>query len=90
LTPKSHLQRAGLYGQSHFYRALGSYYFPKTCNVWTAGALKASGFAASTVTALTAENVLKQSRRFGRDVQASPAWIKQAALGRKPDATVLE
>jgi uncharacterized protein (TIGR02117 family) len=71
----------GLYGQSRFYRALGSYYFPKTCNVWTAGALKASGFPASTATAMTAESVLKQSRRFGRDVQASPVWVKQAALG---------
>jgi uncharacterized protein (TIGR02117 family) len=76
----------GLYGQSRFYRAKGSYYFPKTCNVWTAGALKASGFPANTVTAMTAEGVLKQSRRFGRNVQASSDWIKQAALGGEPDA----
>ena len=71
----------GLYGHSRFYRARGSYYFPKTCNVWTAGALNAAGFPARTATTLTAESVLKQSRRFGRDVQASPAWIKRAALG---------
>lgn len=77
----------GLYGHSRFYRARGSYYFPKTCNVWTAGALKESGFPLRTVTAVTAEGVLKQSRRFGRELQSSPGWVKQAALGGEPAET---
>lgn len=76
----------GLYGHSQFYRARGSYYFPKTCNVWTAGALNAAGFPTRTATTLTADSVLKQSRRFGRDVQGSPEWIKRAALGGESSA----
>ncbi len=76
----------GLYGRSRFYRANGSYYFPKTCNVWTAQALKAAGLPARPAASMTAESVLKQARRIGRDVQESPSWIKHAALtGEAPE-----
>lgn len=70
----------GLYGRSRFYRANGSYYFPKTCNVWTARALKAAGLPTRPAASLTAESVLKQTRRIGRDVQTSASWVKHAAL----------
>lgn len=33
----------GIYGDSRFLRATGKYYFPNTCNVWTAKGLKAAG-----------------------------------------------
>jgi uncharacterized protein (TIGR02117 family) len=33
----------GNYGDSKFFRARGRYYFPKTCNVWTAKGLRAAG-----------------------------------------------
>jgi uncharacterized protein (TIGR02117 family) len=72
---------AGLYGASKFYRAEGKYYLPKTCNIWTAKALRAAGRPVSTPTSLTAESVLRQSRGFGRELQQSPQGIKQAALG---------
>ena len=76
----------GLYGRSRFYRANGSYYFPKTCNVWTTRALKAAGLPTRPATSMTAESVLKQARRLGRDVQTSASWVKHAALtGEAPE-----
>jgi uncharacterized protein (TIGR02117 family) len=33
----------GVYGDSAFFRARGKYYFPNTCNVWTARLLKTAG-----------------------------------------------
>jgi hypothetical protein len=33
----------GIYGDSTFFRANGKYYFPNTCNVWTARGLKTAG-----------------------------------------------
>lgn len=33
----------GIYGDAVFFRAKGNYYFPKTCNVWTARGLRAAG-----------------------------------------------
>ena len=76
----------GLYGRSRFYRANGSYYFPKTCNVWTARALKAAGLPTRPTSSMTAESVLRQARRIGRDVQTSASWVKHAALtGEAPE-----
>lgn len=70
----------GLYGVSRFYRARGKYYLPKTCNVWTAQALKEAGLPVIPQTAMRAENVLGQSRKFSRVMQESPKGLKQAAL----------
>lgn len=70
----------GIYGDSLFYRAKGKYYVPKTCNIWTARALKAGGLAMTPAMAIRSENVIAQSRRFGRVIQESPSWIKRAAL----------
>jgi len=70
----------GLYGESRFYRANGKYYLPKTCNIWTAKALKSAGCPVIPQVALRAENVLSQSRRFGTVVQSSPRGLKKAAL----------
>ncbi|MBD3673940.1 MAG: DUF2459 domain-containing protein [Planctomycetaceae bacterium] len=70
----------GLYGQSRFYRAKGEYYMPKTCNIWTAKALREAGLPITVQTAITAENVLGQSRKWNRVLQESPKGIKKAAF----------
>jgi uncharacterized protein (TIGR02117 family) len=74
----------GLYGDSRFFRAKGNYYFPKTCNVWTAKALKHAGLEMRTYTSMTAESVLKQARSTGTDQQRSATWAKRSALGLEP------
>lgn len=62
----------GIYGTSRFYRATGHYYFPNTCNKWTARALRATGAPISPFYALRAENVFSQSRKFGVVVRELP------------------
>ncbi len=59
----------GLYGKSRFYRANGKYYFPKTCNVWTAKVLRVAGCPIKPVFAQRAANVLSQTKKFGVVVQ---------------------
>jgi uncharacterized protein (TIGR02117 family) len=55
----------GLYGESEFYRARGKYYFPNTCNAWTARALRAAGCPITPAYCATAQVVILQTRRFG-------------------------
>jgi len=71
----------GLYGESLFYRGKGKYYLPKTCNVWTAQALRAAGCPVLPAVAQTAENVLFQVGRRGHVLQHSARRLKKAALG---------
>lgn len=71
----------GLYGDSTFYRANGTYYFPKTCNVWTARALHEAGCPITPQTSIAAESVIDRARDFGRVLQKSPKGLKRAALG---------
>lgn len=61
----------GIYGKSRFFRAEGLYYFPKTCNTWTARALRRAGLPMSWWYSLTASNVIYQLRGVGKVV--SPA-----------------
>ena len=49
---------AGRYGRSTFYRAVESYYFPRSCNDWTARGLQAGGINMSKT--LTAPGLLRQ------------------------------
>lgn len=58
----------GLYGESAFYRARGKYYFPKTCNHWTARALRKAGCPITPLYCVTAGNVLLQTKKFGREI----------------------
>jgi uncharacterized protein (TIGR02117 family) len=60
----------GLYGESRFYLACGKYFFPKTCNAWTARALRAAGCPIRP--AATSQGVLFQARRFG-EMRCAPA-----------------
>ena len=59
----------GLYGNSKFYRARGKYYFPKTCNVWTAQALKAAGCPINPACSTRAKSVIDQAKEFGAKMQ---------------------
>lgn len=70
----------GIYGDSRFYRANGSYYMPKTCNIWTAKALCAARIPVTAQTAIRAEGVIRQVRRSGQVVQKSARGLKRAAL----------
>ncbi|MEJ6645643.1 MAG: DUF2459 domain-containing protein [Akkermansiaceae bacterium] len=42
---------AGRYGESRFYRARQRFFFPKTCNAWTASHLRAIGYRVGGITA---------------------------------------
>lgn len=59
----------GLYGESRFYRARTSFYFPHTCNWWTASALAAAGIPIEPATAFTARALLARAARHGQVVQ---------------------
>lgn len=53
----------GLYGESRFYQAEGSYSLFYTCNTWVAEALAASSCPMSPTVVITARNVMSQLRR---------------------------
>ncbi len=56
----------GDYGPaSRFVAANGLYYFPNTCNVWTARGLAAAGVPVTPELAITSKNMLAQAARFG-------------------------
>jgi hypothetical protein len=59
----------GIYGESAFYRARGTYYFPNTCNVWTARGLKAAGVTIVPELCSAADAVLLAARREGMTVR---------------------
>lgn len=60
--------RPGLYGHSRFYPARPRYWCCRTCNVWTAQALRVAGCPITPCYAVTAGNVGWQVSRFGRVV----------------------
>lgn len=57
----------GLYGASRFYDANGRYYFPNTCNYWTAERLRLAGYDVSPLVGLSAGGVAMQVRRLQRE-----------------------
>ncbi len=59
----------GIYGDSSFFRARGKYYFPNTCNVWTAKALREAGVAASPRISILADPVVRAAQRAGTTVR---------------------
>jgi len=52
----------GLYGDSHFYEAVGDYTLFNTCNTWTAKGLKSAGFDIDPATKATAGSVMEYLR----------------------------
>lgn len=70
----------GMYGESHFFRARGKYYFPKTCNVWTAATLKTAGVPIVPALCATAGGVVRQARAHGRMLSKSSPGARLRAL----------
>ena len=58
----------GIYGDSSFYRARGYYYFPNTCNVWTARGLHMAGVPIVPATCSFGDVVMFSVARAGKDV----------------------
>ena len=58
---------SGLYPGSRFYAATGRYSLVYTCNSWIAEALRAAGCPITPTWALTASNLIFQTRRCGSD-----------------------
>ncbi len=50
--------KAGLYGDSQFYKGAGDYYLFNTCNKWTARGLESAGFDIVPVLKLTAGSIM--------------------------------
>lgn len=59
----------GLYGDSVFMQATGTYILPNTSNRWTARALRAAGMPVTPFYALTKTNVLRQVSKHGEVIQ---------------------
>ena len=62
----------GLYGKSRFYLSRESYHAFKTCNVWTARALRAAGCPITPAFAIRVESLMSQARTLGVVVQSGP------------------
>ena len=60
---------AGLYGDSLFVEAHGTYMLPNTSNLWAARALRAAGLPITPIYALTQNNVIRQASRSGELIQ---------------------
>lgn len=59
----------GIYLNSAFFEANGRYYLPKTSNIWTARALRKTGYPITSIYSFTSGNVVRQARRDGEVVQ---------------------
>ena len=59
----------GLYSNSQFFEATGRYYLPKTSNIWTARALRQTGYPITPIYSLTSGNVINQSLKDGYSLQ---------------------
>lgn len=57
----------GLYGESAFYRARGTFWFANTCNTWTARRLADAGVPLRTFMTLTADSIMEQLREAIRE-----------------------
>ena len=60
----------GLYGESRFYPARESFHLFRTCNVWSARALRAGGL--SIHDSITSEGLMSQAREIGKVVNTPP------------------
>jgi len=58
----------GIYGDGAFFRAKGKYYFPNTCNVWTARGLQHAGVSIVPELCSVADAVLIAARNAGTTV----------------------
>ena len=56
----------GQYANSRFYVAREKYFLLKTCNTWTARALRSAGLPITSLYAISAGNVMDQTRTLGK------------------------
>lgn len=56
----------GHYGRSRFYASRERFYFPRTCNVWVAGALREAGLPVDPTAAISAAQLFGQLRPLAR------------------------
>ena len=57
---------SGQYGTSSFYRAKGKFHLFKNCNIWSAEAIRSSGFPISTFCVFTGKNIMQQLKQDAR------------------------
>jgi len=60
----------GQYANSRFYAAREKYSLLKTCNTWTARALRSAGLPITPIYAVSAGNVMAQTRPLGQRISA--------------------
>src|SRR5882724_5726107 len=77
----------GQYANSRFYAAREKYSLLKTCNTWTARALRSAGLPITSLYAASAGNVMEQARPLGRRVAVlgRQAQVLAQPLGRARD-----
>jgi uncharacterized protein (TIGR02117 family) len=56
--------KSGIYGDSQFYKGVGTYYLFNTCNKWTAKALKSAGLDLIPIFYLTAGSIMNSARKY--------------------------
>ena len=59
----------GLYGNSRFYKSDRIYIFPKTCNVWTAQALKKAGLPLSPYSFQKSSSIMEELKKHGKVIR---------------------
>lgn len=59
----------GLYNNSRFYLSSETYHIFKTCNVWTARALRTAGCPVTPAVTITADNLMTRVRTCGKLIQ---------------------
>jgi uncharacterized protein (TIGR02117 family) len=73
----------GQYANSRFYAAREKYSLLKTCNTWTARALRSAGLPITSLYAVSAGNVMEQARPLGRQMNERAAeWADEAPQSR--------
>lgn len=61
----------GLYGDSRFYASSQNYHLFRTCNVWSASALRAAGVPVSPWFTFTVEELMLRATKHGRIIQSA-------------------
>ena len=60
---------SGFYGEGRFYQANSKFFFPRTCNYWTASALRSAGCPIRPLTSVNAGQVMSKTKKFGQTIQ---------------------
>ncbi len=67
----------GLYGVSRFYLSQETYHGFKTCNVWTARALRSAGVPIASALTIKVESLMSEARTHGTVIQSEPVSRKE-------------